>query len=130
MSERNLQGILDRVRARYPEAALVVAGVRLPPNLGAPYVEAFQSMFPRLAKANDAVLIPRLLEGVAGDREFMLPDGIHPNASGHRRVADTVWEALAPLLGLADASAGAAQDLEGRDGANAAAAGDAEGDGQ
>ena len=125
----NLQGILDRVQARFPAADLVVAGVRLPPNLGEPYIQAFQAVFPRLAQANGAVLIPRLLEGVGGDRELMLDDGIHPNAAGHRRVAETVWAALEPLL-APPASTGAAQDLEGRFGADAPAAGDAEGDGQ
>ncbi len=128
-TERNLQAILDRVKARFPEAGRVVAGVRLPPNLGEPYVQAFQAVFPRLAQANGAVLIPRLLEGVGGDRGLMLGDGIHPNADGHRRVAETVWAALEPLL-APSASTGAAQDLQGRSGADAPAAGDPEEDGQ
>lgn len=128
-AEGNLQGILDRVKARFPAAELVVAGVRLPPNLGEPYIQAFQAVFPRLAQANGAVLIPRLLEGVGGDRERMLADGIHPNADGHRRMAETVWAALEPLL-EPGASTGAAQDLQGRSGADPPAAGDAEGDGQ
>ena len=75
------------------------------------------------------MLIPRLLEGVGGDRELMLDDGIHPNAAGHRRVAETVWAALEPLL-APGASTGPAQDLQGRRGTDAPAAGDAEGDGQ
>ena len=128
-TEGNLQGILDRVKARFPAADLVVAGVRLPPNLGEPYIQDFQAMFPRLAQANGAVLIPRLLEGVGGDRGLMLDDGIHPNADGHRRVAETVWAALEPLL-APRTSTGAAQDLQGRSGADSPAAGDAEGDGQ
>ncbi len=128
-AEGNLQGILDRVKARFPAADLVVAGVRLPPNLGEPYTQAFQALFPRLAQANGAVLVPRLLEGVGGDRGLMLADGIHPNAAGHRRMAETVWAALEPLL-APPASTGAAQDLQGRSGADAPAAGDAEGDGQ
>lgn len=128
-TEGNLQGILDRVQARFPEAVLVVAGVRLPPNLGEPYIQDFQAVFPRLAQANGAVLIPRLLEGVGGDRELMLDDGIHPNAAGHRRVAETVWAALEPLL-APRASTGAPEDLEGRDATDPPAAGDAEGDGQ
>ena len=128
-AEHNLQGILGRVKAKCPDAALIVAGVRLPPNLGPVYTDAFEAMFPRLAAANGAVLIPRLLEGVGGDRELMRPDGIHPNAAGHRRVAETVWAQLAPLLPAAG-SAGAAQDLEGRGGEHPPAAEEADGDGE
>jgi len=129
-TESNLQAILDTVKAKSPDAALVVAGVRLPPNLGPHYTDAFESMFPRLAKANDAALIPRLLAGVGGDRELMSGDGIHPNAAGHQRVAETLWQTLEPLLSRLDASAGAAQDLEGGRVADPPAAGDADGDGQ
>ncbi len=130
-SERNLQGIIDRVRIKAPEARLVVVGVRLPPNLGPDYTEGFQAIFGRLAEANQAVLIPRLLEGVAGDKQFMRGDGIHPNAAGHRRVAVTVWQHLQPLLCAPSSdSTGTAQDLEGRHTGNAAAAKEADGDRQ
>ena len=57
----------------------------------------------------------------------MLADGIHPNAAGHRRMAETVWAALEALL-APPASTGAAQNLQGRSGADAPAAGDAEED--
>ncbi len=61
---------------------------------------------------------------------LMLPDGIHPNPAGHRRVADVVWAALEPVLQRLRAtsadSLGAAQDLEGRRGLDAAAAGESD----
>ena len=94
----NLQSILDRVRAKYPGARLVVAGMRLPPSLGSSYIAEFQGIYPELAAANDAVLIPYLLEGVGGVVSLNLPDRIHPNAAGHERVAENVWQVLAPIL--------------------------------
>lgn len=97
-TEQNLQAILDRVKASYPEVQLVIAGMKMPPSLGAEYTEQFAAIYPQLAEANDAVLIPFLLEGVGGVVELNLPDRIHPNAKGHKRVAQTVWESLAPLL--------------------------------
>jgi acyl-CoA thioesterase-1 len=69
----------------------------LPPNYGREYVQAFQSVYPRIAKEFDAVLIPFLLEGVAA-RPELLYDEIHPNAKGNQIVAGVVMEALEPLL--------------------------------
>ncbi len=130
-TERNLQGIIDRVRKKAPSARLVIAGVRLPPNLGPDYTEGFQAIFGRLAAANGAALIPFLLDGVAGDRALMRDDGIHPNEAGHRRVAATVWKELAPqLCGGPTGSAGSAQDLQGRDIGDATTARQADDDGE
>ena len=130
-TERNLQGIIDRVKKKAPAARLVIVGVRLPPNLGPDYTEGFKAIFGRLAAANGAALIPSLLEGVAGDRALKRNDGIHPNAAGHRRVAATVWKELAPqLCGESAGSAEAAQNLQGRDAGDAAAAGQADDDGE
>lgn len=97
-TKKNLQAILDKVAAASPEAKLVVAGMRVPPNMGAAYADEFASIFPALAKENDAALIPFLLEGVGGVRNLNLPDGVHPNPDGHRILAETVWETLEPLL--------------------------------
>ncbi len=97
-TRRNLQGIIDRTRARYPEVRILIAGMMVPPNLGKEYATRFRELFEELAKANGAVLVPFLLEGVAGRPELNLPDGIHPTAEGHRRVAENVWRYLRPLL--------------------------------
>jgi acyl-CoA thioesterase-1 len=94
----NLQRILDRVRAERPDATIVLEGMMAPPNLGGAYTRAFQQIYPELAKENGVPLVPFLLEGVAGERDFNLADGIHPNAAGQRRVAETVWATLGPVL--------------------------------
>ena len=98
VSKANLQGIVDKMSARYPEADIVLAGMQAPPNLGDEYLAAFNSMYPELARSNNAALIPFLLEGVAGNPELNLPDRIHPTEQGHRLIAETVWLVLQPLL--------------------------------
>lgn len=94
----NLQAIVDRVRLADPDTDVVIAGMRIPPNLGRPYADQFRALFPELARANDARLVPFLLEGVAARPELNLGDGLHPNAAGQRIVAENVWRVLAPLL--------------------------------
>ena len=94
----NLQAIIDRTKQKYPQAQIVVAGMQMPPNMGADYNAAFAKIFPDLAKANNAALIPFLLEGVGGKPELNLPDMIHPTAEGHKIVAENVWKVLRPVL--------------------------------
>ncbi len=94
----NLQGIINKARAKNPKIKIVIAGMMVPPNMGPEYSEKFQQLFKDLAQKNQAVLIPFLLEGVAGHPHLNLPDGIHPNAAGHRIVAQTVLQYLEPLL--------------------------------
>jgi acyl-CoA thioesterase-1 len=96
-AKANLQAIIDRVRTRFPGVRIVVAGMLMPDNMG-DYAREFASIFPALAEANDATLIPFILEGVGGVPELNLPDGIHPTPEGHVRIADLVWGHLRPLL--------------------------------
>jgi acyl-CoA thioesterase-1 len=97
-TRRNLQEIIDRTRARYPDASIVIAGMQAPPNLGRAYTEEFRRIFVQLARDNDAALIPFLLEGVAAVPHLNQEDGIHPTAEGHRIIAENVWRVLEPVL--------------------------------
>ncbi len=97
-TKQNLQGIIDFAKEKYPDIQIVIAGMQMPPNLGEAYTSEFRAMYPSLAEANDATLIPFLLEGVAGDPQLNISDGIHPNPAGHKIVAANVWKALEPLL--------------------------------
>lgn len=96
-SKKNLQIIVDKVKAKYPDCKIVIAGMMAPPNLGS-YAKEFHNMFPAIAKKNNAALIPFLLEGVGGDPKLNLPDGIHPTPEGHKILAETVWKTLKPIL--------------------------------
>ena len=94
----NLQAIIDKAKAKNPALKLVIAGMQIPPNLGADYSADFQRVYAELARENNAVLIPFLLAGVGGHRDLNEPDLIHPTAAGHRIVADLVWRTLEPIL--------------------------------
>jgi acyl-CoA thioesterase I len=97
-SKKNLQAIIDRTKDKYPEAKVIVAGMKVPPNMGGDYGRKFEAVFVDLAKNNNAPLIPFILEGVGGLPELNLADGIHPTAKGHEIVADNVWKVLEPVL--------------------------------
>jgi acyl-CoA thioesterase I len=98
VAAKNLQGIIDKVRAKNPTAQIVIAGMTMPTSMGETYVREFSAIFPTLAKTNNATLIPFLLEGVGGRPELNQADGFHPNIAGHKIVADVVWKTLEPLL--------------------------------
>ena len=97
-TRKNLQAIIDRTKGKYPEAKVIVAGMKVPPNMGGDYGRKFEAVFGDVAKKNKAVLIPFVLEGVGGSRELNLGDGIHPTAKGHEIVAANVWKVLEPVL--------------------------------
>lgn len=96
--QKNLQAIIDRVKTKYPDAQIVIAGMKMPPNMGQSYSKQFESVFVSVAKKNNALLIPFILEGVGGVRDLNLPDGMHPTVRGQQIVAANVWKALEPVL--------------------------------
>ncbi|WP_315819326.1 GDSL-type esterase/lipase family protein [Paraflavitalea speifideaquila] len=95
---KNLQAIIDRVKAKYPTAKILLAGMQVPPNMGSKYAGEFRAVFKTLAEKNNIPLIPFLLEGVGGVPELNQPDGIHPTAKGAIIVAGNVWKELKKLL--------------------------------
>jgi acyl-CoA thioesterase I len=97
-TRNNLEAMIARVRQRFPQVKVVLAGMQMPTNMGPEYTRAFAAIYPDLAQATEVVLIPFLLEGVGGDPALNLPDGIHPTPDGHKIVAETVWRTLQPLL--------------------------------
>jgi acyl-CoA thioesterase-1 len=97
-TRENVQAILDEARRQQPPPKVLIAGMEALPNYGEEYRRRFRAIYPRLATANRAALVPFLLDGVAGDPKLNQPDGIHPTAEGQKRVADTVWRVLRPLL--------------------------------
>lgn len=95
---RNLQAIIDTAKKKYPGLRVIVAGMRMPPNMGAEYEKSFEAVFPNIAETNGALLVPFLLDGVGGNVAMNQDDRIHPNAAGHRILAGNVWKVLGPLL--------------------------------
>ena len=91
---------LDAILTAFAEAGVpaLLAGMRLPTNMGEEFREAFEEIFPRVAARHEVPLLPFLLEGVAMQPELNQADRIHPNPAGHRRIAETVAPFLAPHL--------------------------------
>ena len=98
LSYQNLQDMINKVKTKYPEAKIILAGMEAPPNMGADFTQAFRQMYPTLAKENKVALIPFILKDVGGIPELNQPDGIHPNIKGNKIIAETVWEVLKEQL--------------------------------
>ncbi len=97
-TRQNLQDIIDSVREKNPDMVIILAGMQIPPNMGQEYTAEFRRIFPELADKNEALIIPFLLDNVAGIPELNQVDGIHPTVEGQKIVADNVWEVLEPVL--------------------------------
>jgi len=97
-TQKNLQAIIDKVKAKNPDTKLILAGMQIPPNMGKRYATEFRDIFTELASKNKMTLIPFLLEGVGGEINLNQEDGIHPTAEGHSIVAENVWKELEKLL--------------------------------
>lgn len=98
VTKLNLQAIIEITKQYYPRAEIMIAGLKAPPNMGNGYTKNFETIFTELAEVNNAVLIPFLLEDVAGIDTLNQADGIHPNVEGQHILAETVWKYLRPLL--------------------------------
>ena len=92
----NLGAIVTRFRST--GARVLLAGMRMPPNYGDEYARQFAAAFPTVARRTGVPLVPFLLDGVAAVARLNLPDAIHPNAQGHRVIAEHLWPFLVPLL--------------------------------
>jgi len=95
---RNVQEIVDTVRKARPNARIVLVGMMAAPNLGEQYGREFSAIYTGVARQDTLPLVPFLLDGVAGNPDLNLGDGIHPNERGHRIVAANVWKVLEPVL--------------------------------
>jgi acyl-CoA thioesterase-1 len=94
--ERNLSRIIEMSKEQRIEVLL--CGLETLPMGNLDYVLGFHNIFPRLRQRHGIRLVPFLLDGVALMPDMNGPDRIHPNAAGARRIADTVWTYLEPLL--------------------------------
>ena len=85
------KNLADVIRLAHKKGIRVLlAGMQMPPNYGAEYTRRFEKTFHDLAGEFPVDFIPFLLEGVGGNPDLNLADGIHPNRKGHRIIAETV----------------------------------------
>lgn len=94
----NLEAALDRIKAKRPDARVVLVQMEALPNLGAKYAADFHDVYPAVANEKAVTLIPFLLANVAGKRDLNQGDGVHPNDRGEHIVAGNVWRGLEPVL--------------------------------
>ncbi len=92
----NLDAIVGRLKSK--GIAVLLAGMLAPPNLGRVYGDAFNAVFPRLARRHGVAFYPFILDGVAGRREFKQADGIHPNRLGVAIMVDRIMPHVVRLL--------------------------------
>ncbi len=97
-TRKNLDAILDKVKAKYPDVQIIIAGLYSPPNMGVDYEKAFNKIYPDLAKDDNSSLIPFFLNNVAQIDSLNLPDGKHPNEQGQVVVMANIWETLKELI--------------------------------
>jgi len=95
-----MQSNLEEMIKQFQQAGakVILAGMTLPRNYTATYVNTFEDVFRDLAKKYNLPLIPFFLEGVAGNPRYSLEDLIHPNAEGYVLVTNIVMKTLQPLL--------------------------------
>ena len=77
---------------------VLLAGMKMPPNYGPQYTQAFEQAYVALARQFKSALVPFLLDGVAGKRELFLDDNLHPNGQAQPVILENVWKQLAPML--------------------------------
>lgn len=97
-AEKNLTALVEAAHAHDPDMKVFLFQMETFPSMGKEYAGAYREMFPRVAEATGAILLPFPLEGVAAVPELNQPDGIHPNETGTRRMAENAWKALEPHL--------------------------------
>jgi acyl-CoA thioesterase-1 len=93
----NLAAMIEA--AQRAGARVLLIGMRMPPNYGPEYTQAFAAMYAELAARYDTALVPLLIEPIARDRAQFQDDNLHPTAAAQPKLLDHVWPALAPLLG-------------------------------
>ncbi len=95
-TEKNLSAVIKKAQER--GMLVILAGMKMPTNMGESYRKEFEDLFPSLSKKFSIKLVPFLLEGVGGRPEMNLPDGIHPNPKGHLKMAENVLKVLRTVL--------------------------------
>jgi acyl-CoA thioesterase-1 len=92
----NLEAIVDACRSA--RAAVLLLGIRLPPNYGMDYTQKFQRVFRDVGRSRKLPAVPFILDGFGDKLEYFQADGIHPTAAAQPLVLDAVWKGLKPLL--------------------------------
>jgi acyl-CoA thioesterase-1 len=94
--EQNLATIIERAQSR--DIAVLLCGMEAPPLKGFAYSIEFHRVYTRLAERYNVTLVPFFLLTIFGNPDLTIGDGAHPNAEGHKRIAEVLWPYLEPML--------------------------------
>lgn len=94
--QQNLTSMVDQ--SQKAGAKVLLLGMRIPPNYGPRYTQAFEAAYVDLAREKQLPFVPFFLEGVGGVPALMQADGIHPAAEAQDKLLENVWPTLKPLL--------------------------------
>lgn len=94
--QQNLTSMIDQAHAVGTDVLLL--GIKIPPNYGRRYTQAFEQVFVDVAKTKNVPLVPFILQDVANHTALMQGDGIHPTADAQRQILENIWPTLVPLL--------------------------------
>ncbi|WP_179038554.1 multifunctional acyl-CoA thioesterase I/protease I/lysophospholipase L1 [Limnobaculum xujianqingii] len=97
--ERDLTHIITLVKQANAQPLLMQ--IRISPNYGRRYTDAFTAIYPKLAQQHQIPLLPFFMEKIAIKPELMQPDGLHPTAEAQPEITDLMEQTLAPYVGLA-----------------------------
>ena len=100
--KQNLAKMAALVQAA--DATAVIAAMRIPPNYGPRYTQAFDSSFQQVAQETGAMFVPFILEQVALAEGLMQDDGIHPTAEAQPLLLDAIWTHIKQQLGVTETS--------------------------
>lgn len=94
--EKNLAQIIEKLQSN--GVAVILAGMKVPPNYGKDYSNRFEAVYPALAAQYNLPLIPFFLEGVAARSHLNQADGIHPTAAGYQIITDNIWPIIKKVI--------------------------------
>ena len=97
-TRKNLSEIITIVKDKNPNVVIGLCEMMAPPNMGDDYMQEFNQIYKDLSASKAVTFIPFFLDGVAGNEDFLLKDGKHPNANGQKIVAKNIWKYLKPML--------------------------------
>ena len=103
-TKRSLDGIVTRLKGR--GIPVLLAGMYASRNLGNDYVQRFDAIYRDLAARHGLLLYPFFLDGIAGQRQLNLPDGLHPTAQGVEAIVQRILPTVESFLARLSASRG------------------------
>ncbi|MDW3094654.1 MAG: arylesterase [Gammaproteobacteria bacterium] len=82
----------------------LLLGIKLPPNYGEKYTQAFHQVFSDVAENSNILYVPFMLEGIALQEKYFQADGLHPTAEAQPKILENIWDKLQTVLTMLKAN--------------------------